>query len=322
MIDIVLSAPLQASKTLGDLEAVIARGLNTFVEVGAALSAIRDRRLYRETHGTFEDYCRERWCLKQSRAYQIMDAAAAMSNLESSTIVELPDCRTLPANEAQVRPLTLLPADEQPAAWNEVLSRSRQEGAPITAALVEDVVSGMKPKINRPGDINAPAAYDACQTPPCALDPLLPYLPREWTIWEPAAGEGSIVESLFDGGFLQGRVAVSDIVMGQNFFDYEPDRWDCLVTNPPYSIKYQWLERCYSLGKPFALLMPVETLGAARAQACFIEHGLQLILLNRRVNFKMPNKGWDGSSAQFPTAWFCSGLPLPSQITFGRMGDK
>jgi hypothetical protein len=28
---------------------------------GTALLEVRDRRLYRETHATFEDYCRERW---------------------------------------------------------------------------------------------------------------------------------------------------------------------------------------------------------------------------------------------------------------------
>lgn len=32
------------------------------VEAGEALREIRDSRLYRETHTTFEDYCRERFC--------------------------------------------------------------------------------------------------------------------------------------------------------------------------------------------------------------------------------------------------------------------
>ena len=49
-------APLQVRR-LAELELVIERGLKTFVEVGAALLGIRDGRLYRETHATFEDYC-------------------------------------------------------------------------------------------------------------------------------------------------------------------------------------------------------------------------------------------------------------------------
>jgi hypothetical protein len=39
-----------------ELENVIERGLSTFVEVGNALLEIRDSKLYRETHPTFEAY--------------------------------------------------------------------------------------------------------------------------------------------------------------------------------------------------------------------------------------------------------------------------
>jgi len=48
-------------RSLADLETIIERGLATFVEVGTALLDIRRDRLYRETHETFEAYCRERW---------------------------------------------------------------------------------------------------------------------------------------------------------------------------------------------------------------------------------------------------------------------
>ena len=44
-------------------ESTIDRGLKTFVAVGNALAAIRDKRLYRQTHGTFEAYCEQRWNL-------------------------------------------------------------------------------------------------------------------------------------------------------------------------------------------------------------------------------------------------------------------
>jgi hypothetical protein len=157
---------------------------------------------------------------------------------------------------------------------------------------------------------------DACQTPPYALDPLLPYLNKFKTIWEPAAGEGYLVRALEDHKF---NVVASDILKRKNFFDYEPaSPWDCIITNPPFSVKFKWLARCYQLGRPFALLMPVETLGARTAHKLFKHHGVQIILLDRRVNFKMPFKGWD-SSAQFPTAWFSWQLDLPSQIVYGEL---
>lgn len=81
-------------------EAVVERGLHTFVQVGKALAAIRDERLYRQAHGTFEAYCEARWGLSRSRAYQLIDSAVITTTV--STIVDTP----LPANEGQARELT------------------------------------------------------------------------------------------------------------------------------------------------------------------------------------------------------------------------
>jgi hypothetical protein len=66
--DAVITAPTDCSDVLsaGDrealsaYEAVIEAGLTAFVQVGLALLAIRDRRLYRETHHSFETYLEER----------------------------------------------------------------------------------------------------------------------------------------------------------------------------------------------------------------------------------------------------------------------
>jgi hypothetical protein len=105
------------------------------------------------------------------------------------------------------------------------------------------------------------------------------------------------------------KVISTDILYGIDFFKDQPsDYWTCQITNPPYSAKYKWLARSYELGKPFALLMPLETLGAWAAQKLFKRHGIKLIIPNKRIDFGMPEKGWSGGGAQFPTAWFCYGL--------------
>lgn len=171
-------------------------------------------------------------------------------------------------------------------------------------------------KSARPADIYTPQGYDACQTPPYAVDPLLPYLPEGWNVWEPAAGEGYLEGALYDSGF---SVTSSDILTGQNFFEYEPDNWDCIITNPPFSIKYKFMEHCYQLGKPFALLMPVEVLGTESAAILFEAYGVEVIFIRPRINFKMPHKGWDGGGAQFPVAWFTWGLNVGKQMTFAKV---
>jgi hypothetical protein len=157
---------------------------------------------------------------------------------------------------------------------------------------------------------------DLCQTPPYALDPIIPYLPRGGQIWEPAEGEGYLVRGLKQAGF---SVIGTDILTGTDFLDY-PYTPDCsaIVTNPPFSLKYKFLYKCYELGKPFALLMPIEVFGAVTAQRLFQKHGFEVMLLDKRIDFKMPNKKWEGKGAWFPTAWFCWKL-LPKQIMFGKI---
>jgi hypothetical protein len=124
---------------LAELESVIERGLQTFIEVGSALLEIRNSRLYRQTYATFEEYCQERWDLRKSRIYQLMDAAEVVENLKSSTIVELSNGYTpLPANEAQARPLAKLGIDMQRQAWRRAVETAPQ--GRITARHVETVV--------------------------------------------------------------------------------------------------------------------------------------------------------------------------------------
>jgi hypothetical protein len=137
-------------------------------------------------------------------------------------------------------------------------------------------MANRKPKKNYAGKTNESSLHDRCQTPDYALDPLFDYLKPEWTLWEPARGEGYLERALQ----AQGRTVVSgDLITGQNFFDDDhlPIQWDAMVTNPPFSVKYKWMARAYRLGKPFALIVPIDTLGAAAAQRLFKHYGFEWI---------------------------------------------
>lgn len=178
-----------------------------------------------------------------------------------------------------------------------------------------------KSKINRKGDIDEPASFDQCQTPIYALDPLLPYLPKDKVIWECACGKGNLVIGLKRLGYnvVSTDLSSSDEHYSRNFFHWEPDTWDIIVTNPPFSVKFEWIERCNQLGKPWALLLRLEVLGAARAQRQFERYDMELILLNKRINFEMPNMGTSGGGAWFPVAWFTHGLNIGTPTTFGKI---
>jgi hypothetical protein len=71
-------APMEKAR-LVELEQVVERGLQTFFEVGTALLEIREQRLYRQTHKTFEAYCRQRFGFSDSRGRQLIAAARTVT---------------------------------------------------------------------------------------------------------------------------------------------------------------------------------------------------------------------------------------------------
>lgn len=201
------------------------------------------------------------------------------------------------------------------------------QAAPISPATSTRKTAN-KPKVARTGSTDESMPFDRCQTPAYALDPLLPYLPRDWVIWEPAAGEGNICAALRRAGYT---VIGSDLLTdhigdqvegGRDFFTWQPPYFDAIVTNPPYSVKFDWYARAYAIGKPFALLLPVEALGVGAAQKLYRQHGHEQLLLDKRVNFKMPEKGWRSkgwrSTAWFPTFWSCWQV-LPDPVVYGSI---
>lgn len=171
----------------------------------------------------------------------------------------------------------------------------------------------------KPKNGNKNPERDHCQTPEYALMPLLPYIKNKWTVWESANGEGYLSMALLKN--TNCHLIMSDIINGENYFVYTPNQYDIQITNPPFSLKYKWLEHAYELNKPFALLMPIDVLGSGKAQGLFEKHGVEIILMDKRVDYKMPNKGWDGS-AQFNSAWFTWQLDIGKQLTYTKLDKK
>ncbi len=52
-----------------------------FFEAGKALAELRDRRLYRSTHRTFEEYCKDRFGFERRHPYRLIEAAVVVDNL-------------------------------------------------------------------------------------------------------------------------------------------------------------------------------------------------------------------------------------------------
>lgn len=134
-------------------ETVIEHGLKVFQAVGLALLTIREKRLYRASFGTFEDYCQAKWGFTDEHARRLMRGAEVVGNLSGTpTNVGVLPAGTppiggvLPANLEQVRPLLGLTADQQREAWQDAVESA--PGGKVTGAHVEQVARQFKPPTN------------------------------------------------------------------------------------------------------------------------------------------------------------------------------
>ncbi|MEO0272612.1 MAG: tRNA (adenine-N(6)-)-methyltransferase [candidate division WOR-3 bacterium] len=149
---------------------------------------------------------------------------------------------------------------------------------------------------------------DVYQTPTYAFDYLAPYINKEWRIWECAMGQGNLLNYMRSLGY---DAFGTDIEY--DFLSSPPMECDCIITNPPYSKKDAFLEKCYEIGKPFALLMPLTALEGKKRQRLYRKYGIGLIIPDRRIEF-LSEKG----RCWFATAWFVWGIEIPSQIIFAK----
>lgn len=153
------------------------------------------------------------------------------------------------------------------------------------------------------------------QTPAYAIKPLLPYIKKDWVIWECACGKGNIMNAFAQEGY---NIFGTDILEGIDFLMWQPKEYDCIITNPPYSIKQDFLERAYNLKKPFAFLLPLTTFETYKRQYLFKNFGLEVIFFDKRINFETPSG--NGSGSWFATAWFTNGLNIGKELNFVRLG--
>ena len=108
------------------------------------------------------------------------------------------------------------------------------------------------------------------------------------------------------------KVIYSHISNGQDFYTWEPkERWDCIVSNPPFTAKRQIFERALSFNKPFALIMSNTWLNDAAPKQLFKEKDLQLLMFEQRMKFL--NNGKVQNKITFSSSYFCYNF-LPKQI--------
>ncbi|MGF1988870.1 MAG: hypothetical protein RMY62_013510 [Nostoc sp. ZfuVER08] len=158
-----------------------------FFEAGKALAELRDRRLYRSTHRTFEEYCKDRFGFERRHPYRLIEAAIVVDNLMqmcpngTQTETDSSDeqeqsvgtqnetdsgeermcpngTQILPTSERQVRSLTKLEPQQQVKVWQRAVQEAG--GKVPSARIVTDVVQKIMERTRVP---NSYQIGEVCQ---------------------------------------------------------------------------------------------------------------------------------------------------------------
>lgn len=157
---------------------------------------------------------------------------------------------------------------------------------------------------------------DECYTKAYGVTPILKYIPKDAIVWCPFdKADSEFVKQIS----LQNEVVFSHIDEGQDFYTYEPEEWDVMVSNPPFTNKRKTFERALGFDKPFALIMSNTWLNDAAPKQLFAEKDLQLLMFDKRMEFDNPTKNVS-NKVTFSSSYYCYNF-LPKQIVMETL-DK
>jgi len=149
---------------------------------------------------------------------------------------------------------------------------------------------------------------DECYTPKYGVEPILKYIPKGAIVWCPFdKSDSEFVKQISKTN----KVIYSHIENGQDFFTYEPESWDIIISNSPFTNKRKYFERALSFNKPFALIMSNVWLNDAAPKQLFKHKELQLLMFDKRMKFQ--NNGTTLNKITFSSSYYCFNF-LPKQL--------
>ena len=141
-------------------------------------------------------------------------------------------------------------------------------------------------KANINGDFNP---NDEFYTPNYAIKPLLKYMKPNSSIYCPFDTIQSNYVKLFkENGHEVNNSHISD---GVDFFNVHVDDpnilfADYIISNPPYSLKFEVFERLFEIGKPFAMLVGVVGLFESQKRFnLFKDNNFEMLYFNKRISY-------------------------------------
>ena len=153
--------------------------------------------------------------------------------------------------------------------------------------------------------------HDDYMTPKYAWDWIKDFIPKDKVIWEAFYGDGESGKILSDLGF--------NVIHEETDF-FTNNLGDVIVSNPPFTKKKEVMTRLKEIDKPFIIICPSSMLNTQYVRHLFKDDRLQIIIPNKRINFKKLIDGkvpdnW-GDRCSFDCFYYCWKLDLPNDIVW------
>lgn len=152
--------------------------------------------------------------------------------------------------------------------------------------------------------------YDDYMTPKYAWENIKEFIPKDKVIWEAFYGDGKSGTYLQELGFN---------VIHEEIDFFEEDKGDIIVSNPPFSLVKEVMDRLYVLDKPFIIILPSSKINTGYFRK-WKNKNLKIIIPKKRIHFTKKIKGeipknWK-NACNFDCFYYCYKINLNEDITW------
>lgn len=152
--------------------------------------------------------------------------------------------------------------------------------------------------------------HDDYMTPKSAWEAIQHLIPKDKRIWEAFYGDGTSGTYLKELGF-------NVIHESLDFFTEQPEQWDMIVSNPPFSKVKEIIQQLKEYNKPFILILPSSKINTQYMRTNFKNDTLQIIIPRKRIQFRKIINGKEveqKNSCNFDCFYYCWKLNFERDI--------
>ena len=171
---------------------------------------------------------------------------------------------------------------------------------------------------HRTNVLDIPEIDDLAETHPLTTQTILSVLEpfKGRNILDPCCGKNMMVNELINHGHNMISRDLFTLEQHHDFLvDPLPPDTGFIVVHPPFTMKRAFLERCFDLGKPFALLVPLLSLGTEAIGELLHKNGCEIRIIVGIQHFYHENELKEGGYC----AWIIGNLPSSNNLIHAYM---